>query len=72
MRRRNGRPTDDARLTAHLAVVAVVGLVLLLPPILSAFNGGGQVGGIPVIWLYLFGAWALTIALVAVLVRGSG
>ena len=71
MRRRNGRPTDDARLTAHLTVAAVVGLVLLVPPILSAFNGG-QVGGIPVIWLYLFGAWALTIALVAVLVRGSG
>lgn len=72
MRQRKRRPTDDARLTARLTLVAAIGLVLLLPPLLSAFNGGGQVFGIPVIGLYLFVAWAVIITLVAVLVRGSG
>jgi hypothetical protein len=63
---------DDGRLTARLTMAAVIGLLLLLPPLLSAFNSGGKVFGIPVIGVYLFVAWAAIILLVALLVRGSG
>lgn len=63
---------DDARFTALTAVAALFGLVLFVPPLLSAFNRGGQVFGVPVVWAYLFCAWAVVIGLVALLVRRSG
>ncbi|MET9633258.1 hypothetical protein ABZX92_37955 [Lentzea sp. NPDC006480] len=52
--------------------VAVFGFVLFVPPLLSVFDQGHQVLHVPVVWVYLFGAWAVVIALVTVLVRRSG
>ena len=72
MRRGRKRSVDGGRLTASLTVVAAFGLVLLTPPLLSAFNHGGQALGVPVVWMYLFVAWAVIIGLIAVLVRKSG
>ena len=63
--------TDNDRLTGSLVLVGVLGLVLLAPPVIAAFDGG-QVFGVPVVWAYLIGAWAGLIALIAVLVRRSG
>lgn len=48
----------------------VAGMVLLNPPILDLV--GGMVSGWPVMFLYLFGVWALLIAGVAMAVHGGG
>jgi hypothetical protein len=52
--------------------VAVLGFVLFVPPIVTVFDGGGQVFGAPLIWVYLFVVWAAIIGLVALLVSRSG
>jgi hypothetical protein len=65
-------PADHDRLTGSLALAGVLGLVLLAPPVIAAFDHRGQVFGVPVVWAYLLVAWAALIALVAVLVGRSG
>jgi hypothetical protein len=64
-------PGDTDRLTARLVLVAVLGLVLLAPPLIAAFDRGGQIFGVPVLWAYLFVAWAALIGLIAALVGRS-
>jgi hypothetical protein len=58
-------PQDDERVTGRLVAVALLGLLLFIPPLLSAFDRGGQVFGVPTIWAYLFVTWAVVIGLVA-------
>lgn len=49
----------------------VLGLVLFNPPVLNLF--GGTLLGWPALYVYLFGAWALIIAGIAVVAeRGTG
>ncbi|MDT7787740.1 MAG: hypothetical protein QOF58_6159 [Pseudonocardiales bacterium] len=72
MRRGTNGTRDDGRFTGLTVFVAVFGFVLFVPPLLSLFDQGHQVLHVPVVWVYLFGAWAVVIALVAVLVRRSG
>jgi hypothetical protein len=47
----------------RLAALGLFGLPLLTYPILSL--PGGEWGGLPAAFLYLFGVWALLIALAA-------
>ncbi|MEV6315860.1 hypothetical protein [Streptomyces sp. NPDC051776] len=63
---RRGRP-DDEQLTGRLAAVAVLGFVLIVPPLLARFDRVAQVFGVPVLWVYLFLVWAILIGLVAVI-----
>ena len=42
-----------------------VGVVLLDYPILSLFTGTADVGGVPLLYAYVFGVWAALIALMA-------
>ena len=65
------RQPDSDRLGAWLVAVAVLGFLLFAPPLLSLFDHRTRVLGIPVLWVYLFGAWAVVIALVAIVNRGS-
>jgi hypothetical protein len=48
----------------------VLALVLFNPPILNLF--GGTLFGWPALYLYLFGAWALIIAGVALVTERTG
>jgi hypothetical protein len=49
----------------------VLGALLFNPPVLNLF--GGAIFGWPTLFVYLFGAWALVIAGIAIVVeRGSG
>jgi hypothetical protein len=49
----------------------VLGALLFNPPVLNLF--GGEIFGWPTLFVYLFGAWALVIAGIAIVVeRGSG
>jgi hypothetical protein len=62
---------DSDRLGLRLAAVAVLGFLLFAPPLLSLFDHKARVLGVPVLWVYLFGAWAVVIGLVGVINRTS-
>lgn len=49
----------------RLVGLFLLGWLLFSYPLLALFNGGGAVFGIPLLYAYLFGAWALLIALMA-------
>lgn len=49
----------------RLVAVFLMGCVLLDYPILSLFDRPVSVAGVPLLWVYVFGAWALVIALMA-------
>lgn len=49
----------------RLAALFVLGCLLFNYPLLALFNRTTTLGGIPVLYLYVFAAWALLIALLA-------
>lgn len=59
------RPAQAQRLVA----LFVLGCLLFSFPLLSLFNSGGTVFGIPLLYAYLFGVWALLIALMILIVE---
>lgn len=68
----NDKPTDepgDERGTARLVAVAVLGALLFAPPLISLFDRDTRIAGVPLLYAYLFAAWALVIALVAAATR---
>jgi hypothetical protein len=63
---------DDERRTPRLTAVSVAGFLLFAPPLLSLFDRADRierVAGVPLLWAYLFLAWALVIGLIAAVVR---
>lgn len=59
------RPVQAQR----LAALFILGWLLFSYPLLSLFNTGGTVAGVPVLYAYLFGVWAGLIALMVVIVE---
>jgi hypothetical protein len=55
---------DDERMTARLVAVAVLGALLFAPPLLSLFDRDTRVAGVPLLYAYLFAAWALIIVVI--------
>jgi hypothetical protein len=55
---------DKAKQPRFVAL-CMLGLVLFNFPVLALFNVGGTVLGVPVLYAYIFAAWALLIALMA-------
>ena len=61
---------DQANLRGQrLVALAMLGCVLFNYPILAIFNVPAAVLGIPVLYAYIFVAWALLIALMALAVE---
>jgi hypothetical protein len=56
-------------LGGKLVLLFVTGALLLNFPVLAIFNRGATLGGVPVLYLYLFGLWVAAIAAVFVLAR---
>lgn len=56
----------------RLVAVFAMGCVLLNYPILALFARPVEVAGIPLLYLYVFGAWALIIAVMAWAVERRG
>ena len=56
--------SDDAKAQRFVAL-CMLGLVLFNFPILALFNVPGTLLGVPVLYAYLFIAWAVLIALMA-------
>jgi hypothetical protein len=55
---------NDAKEPRFVAL-CMLGLVLFNFPVLALFNVAGTVLGVPVLYAYIFAAWALLIALMA-------
>ena len=53
----------------RLAAIFLLGCVLFNYPLLALFDYPALVGGIPVLYAYVFAAWALVIALLAAVVE---
>ena len=55
----------NAALGDRLIALFLLGVLLFSAPMMSIFNVEALVLGIPLLFLYLFGAWLLLVALVA-------
>jgi hypothetical protein len=55
----------------RLAGLFLLGCLLFNFPLLALFNVRTTVFGVPLVYAYLFGAWMLLIALVAVIMERS-
>jgi hypothetical protein len=53
----------------RLLALFLLGLVLLLPPLIGVFDKPVLIGGIPLLYLYLFIAWGGLIASTALVVE---
>jgi hypothetical protein len=53
----------------RLVALFLLGCLLLNYPLLNLFAGNGRVLGIPVLYAYVFVAWALLIGLMALVVE---
>ena len=61
--------TKTSRKGQQLGGLFLLGCLLFNYPMLAIFNVRGTVVGIPVLYFYLFGAWALLIALAYVVME---
>jgi hypothetical protein len=52
-----------------LIALFLLGVLLLVPPLLTVFNKATRILGIPTLYLYLFAVWAALIGLVAFVVE---
>ena len=53
----------------RLIALFLLGVLLLMPPMMAIFNVERLIFGIPLLYLYLFGAWILLVGLVALVLR---
>ena len=56
---------DDKAKESRFIALCMLGLVLFNFPVLALFNVDATVLGVPLLYAYLFGAWAFLIALMA-------
>jgi hypothetical protein len=67
--REDPTPAAERARGQRLLFVAVLFGVLLNFPLLAAFDHGGRVAGVPVLYWYILLTWALLISLTGWLVR---
>ncbi len=58
MRDPTGTNTDQRRTGEKAAVVLLIGLILLMPPVANIFSLQHKIAGIPFMLVYLFVVWA--------------
>ncbi|MGZ5091823.1 MAG: hypothetical protein ACXWCY_26470 [Burkholderiales bacterium] len=56
----------------RLVALCMLGLLLFNYPLLALFNVPGTVFGVPVLYAYIYIAWALLIALMAFVAESGG
>jgi len=60
---------DRSIRSERLVALCLLGALLFNYPLLALFNRAVLVAGIPLIYAYIFAAWALLIALIAIVAR---
>jgi len=55
----------------RLIAVFMAGAALFNYPLLALFNRTADLGGVPLLYVYVFGAWAALIGLLALVVERS-
>jgi hypothetical protein len=55
--------------TEKLALFFVLGAVLINFPVLAIFDRATMIGGVPLLYLYVFGVWVIGIVAVLLLAR---
>ena len=60
---------DHERKDQRLIALFILGCLLFNYPVLSLFNVAAEAFGVPVLYAYIFAAWALLVALMAVVVE---
>jgi hypothetical protein len=53
----------------RLAAAFLLGCVLFNYPLLSLFNTTGKILDVPLLYIYIFGAWALLIGIMACVIE---
>jgi hypothetical protein len=61
----------NAVLGDRLIALFLLGVLLLTPPTMAIFNVDRLILGIPLLFLYLFGAWILIVLLTAIVLRAA-
>ena len=56
---------DPQRKAARFIALCMLGVVLFNFPVLALFNVGSTLFGVPVLYVYIFAAWAALIGLMA-------
>ena len=56
----------------RLAALCILGALIFNFPILALFNRSGDLFGVPVLYAYIFIAWAALIALMALVAESDG
>jgi len=59
----------ERRLVVRAGLFVALGLLLFGYPLVAVFDVPATVFGVPVLWVYLFLAWAAVIAVVALVLR---
>lgn len=59
---------DEAK-GQRLVALFILGCVLFNYPVLSLFNVAGDAFGVPLLYVFIFAAWAVLVALMAVAVE---
>ena len=62
---------EHERRGQRLIALFVLGCVLFNYPVLSLFNVASEAFGVPVLYAYIFVAWALLVALMALVVEAG-
>jgi len=62
---------DSSLKSQRFIALCILGVLLFNYPILALFNVPGTLFGVPVLYAYMFGAWAGLIALMALAVRSG-
>ena len=60
---------EHERKGQRLIALFILGCVLFNYPVLSLFNVATEVFGVPVLYAYIFAAWALLVGLMALVVE---
>ena len=55
--------------THRLAALVILGALLFNYPLLTLFNRPALVGGVPVLYVYVFVAWALLVGLLVLVIE---
>lgn len=69
MKRPGKRMSDDSDKKKRLGGIFLLGVLLLNYPVLSLFNTDERVLRAPILYVYLFGVWAVLIVLTALTTR---